>query len=112
MSNFPLYNSLSTGLVKKDLTAKQKVDFVSTVSKFDTTGYELIYALIRVFQLENDVEPVTANLPYGGVVKKAELVFDFNTIPHQLRQILYKFVKMHAKSIKETAKLDEHRIKE
>jgi hypothetical protein len=112
MSNLPLYNSLSTGLVKKDLTAKQKTDFLTILEKFDTRGYELVYALIRVFQIENEVETVSEDLPYGGVTKKSDIVFDFGTIPIPLRQILYKFAKIHEKSIKETAKLEEHRNQE
>jgi len=54
MSNFPLYDSLmkeETSL--EDLTTKQKNELVKLVKILDELGYELIYVLVRVFQLEN-----------------------------------------------------------
>ena len=45
MSCFPLYNNLVQDLPTKELTQKQKNEFVKNISKIDTNGLELIYSL-------------------------------------------------------------------
>ena len=109
MSNFPLYTSVSTGILEKDLTVKQKEDFVLKTSVMDKEGHELIYALMRVFFLEH--EPSSPfNVLYGGKHVNNNIVFDMDNIPLKLRQILYKFIKIHVKKIKEDEKLAKGRI--
>ena len=104
MSNFPLYISVSTGIVEKDLTATQKADFVKKVNKMDLGGHELVYALIKVYYMENaNDSPFT--LPYGGKYIDNDMTFDLDHLPTKLRQIIYKFAKIHVKRMKEEAKL-------
>lgn len=100
MSEFPLYNSLIQNLSKRDLTVKQKEDFVSKVERIDKIGKELIYALIcthysRCKRKDNGV------ILYNGDITPKSIKFDLSNFPVELRQILYKFIVMHVKSMDE-----------
>ena len=108
MSNFPLYTSISAEIPEKDLTSTQKADFVKKVDKMDLDGHELIYALIKTFYIENENDsPFT--LPYGGKFVKNAMSYDIDGLPVQLKQILYKFSKIHSKKMKEDRKLEKGR---
>jgi len=95
MSSFPLYDSLIVDVSNDELKIEEKDDFMKMIKTFDTNGYELIYALIRVFQLENNEDKSTFKLPYGGKYVKNDILFDLNEFPNKLKQLLYKFVKIH-----------------
>jgi hypothetical protein len=99
MSDFPLYESLKKGLPKKDLTVKQKEDFINKVVNIDIAGKELVYILIcSHFENASDDGSVEI-LPYGGVSAVNSVDFDFAKFPVDLRQMLYKFVLMHVKNM-------------
>ena len=54
MSNFPLYDNLFSEVdTNEDLSIKEKDDFIKMIKDIDQVGCELIYVLIRVYQLEN-----------------------------------------------------------
>jgi len=98
-SNFPLYDRLYNEIKDdEDLTAKQKEEFVKITKNIDSDGQELIYALIRVYQLENSEDKSTFKIPYGGKYVKNDIKFDFNELPIKLKHMLYKFVQIHIKS--------------
>jgi hypothetical protein len=102
MSNFPLYDSLSKNLELVDeISIKDQDKFMKLIKNFDTNGYELIYALIRVYQLENSDDKSTFKLPYGGKFLKNEMKFDFTELPPDLKKILFNFTIMHTKTMKE-----------
>jgi len=108
MSNFPLYTSISTGIPGKDLTATQKKDFIKKVESMDPDGHELIYALIKTYYIDSEQDsPFT--IPYGGKFVRNDMTFDLTDIPSKLRQILYKFVKIHTKKVKEDKSLEQGR---
>lgn len=109
MSNFPLYDRLANDVKNKDLTIKQKDDFVKKIKKIDSNGTELIYALIRVFQLEDSDGINSFKIPYGGTHNGSDIIFDLNDLPNKLKQILYKFIKIHHNTMKEESKLNENR---
>ena len=67
----------------------------------DQNGFEIVYALIRIFQLENNDDKSTFKIPYGGKFIKDDLNFNLNYLPLQLKQILYKFLLLHIKTMKE-----------
>lgn len=103
--NFPLYQSLSKDLPKKDLTVKQKDEFIQTVNGIDNQGRDLIYALIQVYYLEND-DIKTEKLPYSAIcenIKKdiQNISWNFLDLPINLRHILYKFIKIHIQKLEE-----------
>jgi hypothetical protein len=106
MSSFPIYDTLSENASQKDLNAKQKDEFMDKIKTLDQQGYELVYALIRAFQMENNDDKTTFKLPYKGKIIKTEtgeprLDFDLEKLPNKLKQILYKFVNIHIKSMLE-----------
>ena len=101
MSNFPLYDNLIKDLPEEEITVKQKDKFIKLVKDIDEYGSELIYALIRFYQLENSDDKSTFKLPYGGKFVKNEIKFDFNDLPPDLKKILFNFTIMHTKTMKE-----------
>jgi len=108
--DFPLYDSLNINLIDKDLSPSQKDGFIKKVKELDDSGSELMYALIRFhyIKMEND----TLSLPYDCKIQKNDMQFDMERFPYKLKQILYTFLKKHAKKMKEDFKLDKDRKEE
>jgi hypothetical protein len=99
MSNFPLYDNLMAEVESsEDLNNKQKDEFMKIIVDIDDNTSELIYALIRVYQLENSENKNTFTLPYDGKFIDKEVKFDLNELPNQLKQILYKFLILYDKN--------------
>lgn len=111
MSNFPLYNSLLTDLPEKDLTSAQKRDFLKKIPTIDEEGHELTYALIKMHQIKSHDNSLSHNLPYNGKNDGEGFNFDIENFPIDLRQILYKFIKMHIKKMKEESSITNSRTK-
>lgn len=109
MSNFPLYDNLSKDISDRDLTVRQKDKFMILIDNLDTNGYELVYALIRVYQLEKSEDRSTFKLPYDGKYLKNDMKFDLNQLPCELKQILFKFLQIHTETMKEEVSLQETR---
>jgi hypothetical protein len=106
MSNFPLYDTLNKDFSKKDLTVKEKEEFLDKIENIDETGRDLVYALIRFYSNENEKDYSSDVLPYKGIrtetIKgKENLTWTFTDFPIKLRHILYKFIKMHSQSMEE-----------
>ena len=101
MSNLPLYEILFKETLNEDLTNKQKDEFMRLIKNIDQNGFEIVYALIRIFQLENNDDKSTFKLPYGGKFDKNDMKFDFNELPNELKHILFKFIQIHSKTMKE-----------
>ena len=101
MINLPLYDTLIKDLPEEEITIKQKDKFMKLIKDIDEYGSELIYVLIRLYQLENSDDKSTFKLPYGGKFVKDDLNFNLNDLPLQLKQILYKFLLLHIKTMKE-----------
>jgi hypothetical protein len=102
MSNVPLYDNLFNEITtNEDLSDKQKDEFMKMVKTLDVTGYEMIYVLIRVYQLENTEDKSTFKLPFGGKFLKEDIKFDLNSLPNRLKHMLYKFINIHVKTMAE-----------
>ena len=101
MSNLPLYEILFKETSNEDLTTKEKDEFMKIIKNIDQKGFEIVYALIRIFQLENNEDKSTFKIPYGGKFVKDDLNFNLNDLPLQLKQILYKFLLLHIKTMKD-----------
>ena len=90
MSKFPLYDSLSKDISSDDLTIIQKRTFLKRVEKIDKNGNELIYALIRMYQIENNEDANTSfTLPYNGIHVETDIHFDLDNFPKDLKHILF-----------------------
>ena len=109
MSNFPLYDSLSLELKNLDLTTKEKDEFMKLVKNIDADGAERIYVLIRMYQLENSDDKSTFKIPYGGKYVKNDIKFDLNELPNELKQLLYKFIKIHSATMDEENTIKKNR---
>ena len=106
MSGFPLYDNLIKRTVKKDLTVKQKQQFIKDVKRVDDQGKELIYALIIFYYQQNEASTQGDQLPYRGVSEsrnkgRQDLSWIFTDFPIKLRHLLYQFVNMNIKTIEE-----------
>jgi len=107
MTNFPLYDSLSKDLPTKDLTVKQKEEFVDSIQNMDQNGKNLVYTLIQFYFMENEDDSLVEDeLPYDGIRENGErglknLTWVFTDFPTPLRHILYKFSRMHLQNLQE-----------
>jgi len=102
--NFPLYDNMLKDLddsdANTDLSLKQKREFVKTIKMFDTSGKEMIYALIRVHQLKYTKFDKKDILPFNGKFTKDKHVkFNLEILPIQLKHILYNFSVLHKKTM-------------
>ena len=109
MSNFPLYDSLSIGVTNIDLPINQKDEFMKLIKNIDVDGAERIHVLIRMYHIENCSDKSTFKIPYGGKYVKNDLKFDLNDLPNELKQILYKFVTMHCRTMEEENTIQKKR---
>lgn len=101
MSEFPLLDSLSKNISDKDLSYAQKRSFLEKIEKIDKEGYELIYALIKMYQITYE-DNTGFSLPYNSKhVENDGIVFNLAELPNNLKQILYKFIGKHLKKMKE-----------
>ena len=94
MSKFPLYDSISKDIPKEDISVFQKNRFIKRVQKIDNNGHELIYALIRMYQIENNEDNTSFTLPYNGTYNDKNITFDLDHFPIKLKHILFKFLKV------------------
>jgi hypothetical protein len=105
MSKFPLYDNLSKKLSKRDLFTKQKKEFINLVQELDNEGYELMYTLIKIHSVQNPTYSINNyNIPYNGKCVQKDIIFDLDLLPIPLKRILFKFVKIHIKKMKEDLK--------
>ena len=99
MSGFPLYDNLIKDLPKKDLTVKEKEQFILNIDKIDLNGRQLMYALVVVFY-QNTTDTTSTIVPYEGAKEEVNKgVYNFSWVftkfPVKLRHILVNFVKIH-----------------
>lgn len=98
MNQFPLYDSLKQYITKKDLTVKEKTEFIEMVDKLDDEGYGLMYALIKCYQLENEKDTY---VPYKANVQKDQIEFNLAELPNSLKRMLYKFLSLHLEKLQQ-----------
>ena len=104
MSKFPLYDSLFKDTSSDDLSTIQKRTFIKRVDKIDTSGYELMYILIKTYEIENNEQDKTFNLPYKSFCVDDNINFDLDNLPKKLKQILFKFAQIHIGKMKDEKK--------
>jgi hypothetical protein len=111
MNSFPLYENLSKDIKDEELKSEEEEDFIEMVKNLgkDDDGNSLMYALIKIYQIENG-NPSSFILPYGGKQLKQGIKFDLKVFPNKLKQILYKFLRIHLKSKEEDERLEIQRF--
>ena len=107
MSKFPLYDSLLKDISDNDLTSTEKRVFLKRIIKIDKNGNELVYALIRMYQVENKEENTSFTLPYNGAFVESDIHFDLDKFPNTLKQLLFKFLGVHLNKMKEEISIEK-----
>jgi len=100
MSGFPLYDNLIKDLPKRDLSVKDKEKFIKDIKQMNVNGRELVYALIQVYNEQNESDPKTKYVPYNGDKEEESTgVFKFlwvyTQFPIKLRHLLSRFATIH-----------------
>jgi hypothetical protein len=70
----------------------------------DKSGQELVYALIRMYQLENEEIAEIGKIPYLGKTEGSDVVFDLEKFPNKLKHLLFKFMNVHLEKMKDDSK--------
>lgn len=108
MSLNPLYYSLKNDTKPLDLTPEQKEDLLFNIKKMDEKGCELFFILLKLHEIDTMPEALDG-LPYECRYVSKEYRFDLEKFPDHLKQILYKFVKMHVKNMEEEVLISSER---
>ena len=96
-SKFPLYNSIKNiTTLDKNLSLKEILEIALKIKKLDKNTHELVYALIKSYQIDNK-DNKAHMLPYDSKQLKTGIKFDMNNIPLGLQNMLAKFLEMHEK---------------
>jgi hypothetical protein len=96
-SKFPLYTSIKNITdFDKELSHQELVNVSQKIKKLDKKTHELVYALIKSYQIDNK-ENKAHMLPYESKQLKTGIKFDMNNIPKGLQNMLAKFLEMHEK---------------
>lgn len=99
-TSFPLFNQLSKKIQENPICPLNDVNkqtCIDTIKTMSSTEHELIFALIRFFQMEMN-ENTCYTLPYHSKHQKAGIKFDMDKLPYELQHILYEFVQLHIQS--------------
>jgi hypothetical protein len=104
--NFPLYHDLLKNTTDEKLDDDEKSELIKKIKKLDEPGHELIYALIRSYQLEHEN---TFGHPYDSKILKLGMKFDLENIPNQCCRMLITFCDKHLEKMKEEQKLLKNR---
>ena len=110
--NFPLYDNIlseinTSQLQEKDLTTTEK-EFISK-KKLDQKGNENMYLLIKCYYIDH--ENSKYDIPYSGkhIKSKNGIKFDIDAFPIPLKQMLYRFIKLHSQTMNENDENDRLR---
>ena len=103
--NFPLFDILFKNSKQNDLTKSKKMELLSTISLLDTKGIEFFFLIIKIYSSDTTS---FLDVPYKGEQienktnnKVSDYKFNLEEFPFHLKQILYAFVKLHLKSMRE-----------
>jgi len=91
MSQFPLYADLKKNITNIDIN---KTDFIKNFKQIDKKSHGLLYALIKSYQFDHKINPLSSSLPFNGIKLKTKgsIKFSLNNFPEDLQKILYKFI--------------------
>jgi hypothetical protein len=101
-TQFPLYNNIYNDVIQRnlsnDLTINQKTDIINYIKKTSHRSHELIYTLIRIYQIYNDDLQNNMNYPYNCKKLKSGYKFDLERLPITLKHIINSFIQMDKNS--------------
>ena len=94
MNSFPLYSNIRNQIKNKSviITKEIKEQFKKDFKKLDVESHELVYALIRAYQLDNNIN--TDNLlAFKARQLKYGVKYNLNEFPADLINILIIFYR-------------------
>ena len=99
MSKFPLYENLKND--KQDIEI-DKTDFIKKFKQINSKSHSLIYALIKSYQIDKQINIFSSSLPFNGkqMKTKGSIKFSLKNLPLDLQKILYKFMLLDIKKAK------------
>lgn len=97
MNCFPLYDTLiAKNIPKKDLSMRQKEEFISKISTTDMKGKQITFSLICVHYMKDMEDKKMEYLPYNCSWSSPDnYSWNFADFPIPLRHILYRYIIMH-----------------
>lgn len=91
---YPLYSTLNVNIKKKDMPRTKKIELVGKLNKMTKTQHEAVLMLIcehaRCVENYSFSKP-NFSLPYKASIVKQDAKFDLESLPPELKWILYKF---------------------
>jgi len=103
LHNFNLYNVLSHEATNEKMSNEGKYNMAKTIKKIDVEGCELLYAIIRCYQIEYETvdKNISTSLPYDGKVLKTCIKWDMDKFPNKLLNMIDVFLKKHVSKMNE-----------
>ena len=92
-----LYENTKHLVVPLDDAKKRYI--VHTIPQLDERGHEIMFFIIRLFQI-NQSKEINFNLPYDTNLISDGLECDLESFPNQLQHMIYLFTSMHENYIK------------
>ncbi len=107
MSLFPLYDTLLREVKHdKDLTSDEKKELLQDITKMDLNGHQMMFVLIRMHFLRNIQGDKSFDAPFDAVQINKDYEFELCKLPIVVRQMIYKFAKMHLIKMEEESSKD------
>jgi hypothetical protein len=96
---FPLFDTLYRKVRNNlhDLSSDEKRYVADNIKTFGKAEHEIIWALIRTYQIKFD-SIKSYIIPYNGKKLKRGTKFDLDKLPIILKHILHEFVSTHLNS--------------
>lgn len=108
--NLPLYDMLLKDIDKsKRFKKNDTIELADNIKKCDENGKNLIYILIRYFQIQNG--GVETEMPYKSTYEHKNFSFSISELPSLLKKILLAFTITHLKKAKEETVITKYRDK-
>lgn len=106
---FPLFDQLKRDCEaknSKELSSAQKKTLEKKFESMDQEGFNIIFALIYAYAIQNDNLTDKNFIPYEGTLSDNNYKFDLDKLPKMLKIIVHKFILMHYKKMEDDKKRD------
>jgi hypothetical protein len=90
------------------MSLEEKTNLTKLVKKIDIEGGELVYAIVKCYQVENDKQ-FSNTLPYDGKTVKTGMKWDLDKLPSKLLRMIEIFLKKHILKMSEEKVLRQTR---
>lgn len=95
-TSFPLYDNLCTKIYPTGELSYQDQEFMAeTIKNLSDREHELIYALIRSYQVNHTESSSVYIFPYNAKRLKKGIKFNIQCLPDELQHIILAFLKLH-----------------